>query len=179
MGVLIALGGLVGGVLVLSLLLPGFAAGVWSPTPADVLARMLAMAAPQRGEILVDLGCGDGRFLIEAARRYGAKSIGYEVNPFWLVWTRLHALWRGVSHNVELRRQDIFQADLSDARIVIMFLSQAAHDRMGPILKAQLQPGARVVTYQRPFSNWIPSDQCEVRKGKFIYLYVKGQEKGA
>ena len=179
MGVLIALSGLVGGILVLSLFLPGFAAGVWSPTPTDILLRMLAMAAPRRGEILVDLGCGDGRFLIEAARRYGVRTVGYEVNPFWLGWTRFHALWRGVSHNIELRRQDIFQADLSEARIVIMFLSQAAHDRMEPLLKAQLPPGARVVTYQRPFPHWTPSDQYEARKGKFIYLYIQGQEKGA
>ncbi|HEX6988928.1 MAG TPA: class I SAM-dependent methyltransferase [Bacillota bacterium] len=154
-----------------SLLLPGFHGGVWSPSPRDVVRTMLGLARPRAGERLVDLGCGDGRILLTAAREFGLSCTGFDMNPFWRRWVAWQSRRAGVADRVLVRTEDFFRADLAEADIVTAFLSQAACDRLAPRLRRQLRPGARVVTYQRTLPGWDPEAVQEVRPGKFVYLY--------
>lgn len=154
-----------------SLLLPGFRGGVWSPSPQDVVRVMLAMARPRPGEHLVDLGCGDGRILLTAAREFDLHCTGFDMNPLWRWWVGWRSRRAGVADRVTVVTGDFFGADLAQADIVTAFLSQAACDRLVPMLRRQMRPGARVVTYQRTLPGWRPDAVQEVRPGKFVYLY--------
>ncbi|MDI3270184.1 MAG: hypothetical protein QJR00_05715 [Bacillota bacterium] len=169
-----ALTGLAGAI-ALSLLLPGWLGGVWSPTPKDVARIMLDLAQPHAGEHLVDLGCGDGRLLILAARQ-GLQATGYEINPFWRLWIFAKAALLGLQGSIKVKGTDLFQASLEDTQIVTVFLSQAALNRLEPIFAKQLPPGARIVTYEKVLPGWTALKAVEVRPGKWVYLYGKEQQ---
>ncbi|MBT9259946.1 MAG: class I SAM-dependent methyltransferase [Clostridiales bacterium] len=160
---------------ILSFLLPGWVGGVWSPTPKDVARIMLELADPRPGEHLVDLGCGDGRLLMLAAER-GLQATGYEINPFWRWWVAVKASLLGVRGSVRVRGEDLFRASLEDVQIVTVFLSQAALNRLEPIFAEKLPQGARIVTYEKVLPGWAPQKAVEVRPGKWVYLYAKGED---
>lgn len=120
---------------------------IFVPTPNDVVRRMLAMAELRPGEVLYDLGSGDGRILIEAARSYGSRAVGLEIDPRLVASSREAASAAGLGDLVRIDHADIFEADLSGADVIAAYLPEPLLERLVPKFQA-LKPGVRIVTHQ-------------------------------
>ena len=143
----------------------------WSPTPQDVVDRMLELAKLSDSDLLYDLGSGDGRIVISAAKKYGTRAVGYEVDPLRVWLSRLSVRMNRVGDKVQIVRKNIFDVDLSPATVVSMFLTQKTNQKLKPKL-LQLKAGTRVVTYTWTFDEWEPEAADFELKA---YLYVVGQ----
>ena len=115
-------------------------------TPQDVVERMLEMAGVTKSDVLYDLGCGDGRIVVTAARKYGCQAVGYDLDPLRLEEARGNAARHGVSHLVTLERRDVLKADLQEATVVTLYLGTEINARLIPQLE-RLRPGARIVSH--------------------------------
>ena len=130
------------------------------PTPQDVVDRMLELAEVSENDVVYDLGCGDGRIVIRAAERYGARGVGIDIDPQRVAESRANAERAGVSHLVEFIQQDALQVDVSDATVVTLYLLSSSNIKIRPILTSQLAPGARIVSHAFSMGNW-EADQVE------------------
>ncbi len=128
----------------------------FDPTPQEVVERMLALVNVKKNDVVYDLGSGDGRIVITAAKKYGAKSVGYEIDPGLIKLARENAQKQGVEKLVEFREQDFMLADLSLASVVTLYLSYDGNLALRPMLLRQLKPGARVVSYMFDMGDWQP-----------------------
>jgi SAM-dependent methyltransferase len=127
-------------------------------TPPDVVDRMLAMARTGPGDMVYDLGCGDGRVVIAAARKYGARGVGLDIDAKLVVAAQAAAVAAGVERLVTFRVQDAMTVDVSEATVVTLYLLAASNARLRPILTSQLRPGARIVAHNYPLGgDWEPS----------------------
>ena len=124
-------------------------------TPPDVVERMLTLARVGPGDVVYDLGCGDGRIVIAAAKA-GARGVGVDIDPALLAKARLLAQAAGVSDRATFIEQDALQADVSDATVVTLYLLSASNVRLRPRLTAQLPPGARIVAHNFNMGDWEP-----------------------
>ncbi len=122
---------------------------VYVPTPQDVVERMLALAEPQKTDVVIDLGSGDGRIVIAAAKTYDCKAIGYELDMELVESSRLQATKSGVEELVDFVRKDLFEADLANVQVVTLYLLPKQLEILLPKLR-QLKPGARIVAHQFP-----------------------------
>ncbi len=122
-----------------------------------VVDEMLRLADVGAEDVVYDLGSGDGRIVIAAARRSGARGIGFELDPDLVRRSREAARRAGVGHLVEFRQQDALTADLAPATVVTIYLSREANLRLRPRLRAQLRPGARVISHEFDMGDWAPS----------------------
>jgi SAM-dependent methyltransferase len=130
------------------------------PTPQDVVDRMLELAEVSENDVVYDLGCGDGRIVITAAERYGARGVGIDIDPQRIAESRANAERAGISHLVEFIQQDALQVDVSDATVVTLYLLSSSNIKIRPILTSQLTPGARIVSHAFSMGNW-EADQIE------------------
>ncbi|HLN88130.1 MAG TPA: class I SAM-dependent methyltransferase [Candidatus Limnocylindrales bacterium] len=128
----------------------------FDPTPQDVVDRMLALAAVKPGDVLYDLGAGDGRIVITAAKKYGVKAIGYEIDPGLVKLARENVRKHGVERLVDIRQQDLLSVNLSPASVVTMYLSYDGNLALRPQLMRQLKAGARVISYTFDMGEWQP-----------------------
>jgi precorrin-6B methylase 2 len=128
----------------------------FDPTPQEVVERMLALAAVKKNDVIYDLGSGDGRILITAAKRYGARGVGFEIDPGLVKLARENARKEGVEKLVEIRQQNLLTADLSPASVVTLYLSYEGNLAVRPQLMRQLKRGARVVSYAFDMGEWQP-----------------------
>jgi protein-L-isoaspartate O-methyltransferase len=119
---------------------------IFVPTPGPVVDRMLALAEPRRGEILYDLGCGDGRIVVAAAKRYAVKAFGFDIDPDRVAEARQRVRRAQVEALVTIERRDIFELDLSPADVVTLYLLPELNLRLLPQLQ-KLKPGARIVSH--------------------------------
>jgi SAM-dependent methyltransferase len=119
---------------------------MYLPTPQDVVERMLELAEVSRDDLVYDLGCGDGRVLVTAARAYGCRCRGYDIDPIRVRDSLQNAREHGVEELIEVEQKDIFTLDLKDADVVFLYLRPELNVRLVPQLK-QLKPGARVVSH--------------------------------
>ena len=131
--------------------------GPYLPTPYPVVERMLELAGVRAGDVLFDLGSGDGRLVIEAARR-GARAIGIERDAALVGRARAAAAAAGVADRVEFRQGDLLQADLRAATVVTLYLLPHLLERLAPKLRDELRAGARVVSHDFPLAGW-PADR--------------------
>lgn len=115
-------------------------------TPQDVVERMLEMAGVTKNDVLYDLGCGDGRIVVTAARRYGCQAVGYDLDPLRLEEARQNAARHRVSQLVTIERKDVLKADLQEATVVTLYLGTEINARLIPQLE-KLRPGARIVSH--------------------------------
>ncbi len=127
-------------------------------TPQDVVERMLEMAGVTKSDVLCDLGCGDGRIVVTAAREYGCRAVGYDLDPLRLEETRRNAARHGVSHLVTIERKDVLKADLREATVVTLYLGTEINARLIPQLE-KLRPGARIVSHEFALGD-IPPDKA-------------------
>ncbi len=125
-------------------------------TPHDVIGRMFRLAGVGSGDVVYDLGCGDGRIVIEAARRFGARGVGVDIDPVRIDEARRNAVQAGVDRLVTFRVEDALTTDVSDATVVTLYLVSALNVKLRPRLTAQLRPGSRVVSHNFPMGDWEP-----------------------
>jgi len=156
-----------------SVVLPAFWGGAWSPTPMRIVNQMLSMAQLKKGETLYDLGAGDGRVITTAVRKHPVKAVGVEIDPLKCLLLRIRLRLMNLKGAARVLQADFFKVDLSKADVVFLYLSPIAHDRLGEKLRAELKPGARVVSYRRTIADWQPVTFLE---SEGLYLY-KVQER--
>lgn len=126
------------------------------PTPQKVVDRMLALAQVKKGDVVYDLGSGDGRIVITAAKKYGVKAIGFEIDPERIKESQENIKKAGVGHLVEIRRQDIRTVDLSRASVLTMYLLPDVNMMMRPKIWKEMKPGSRVVSHDFDMGDWKP-----------------------
>ena len=145
------------------------------PTPQEVVDRMLELAQVSQGDLLYDLGSGDGRIVITAARRYGAQAVGFEIDPALVTHSRRNIKEAGVEALAEIRDQDVRTVDLSPASVVTMYLYPGANLRLRAAIMRQLKPGSRVVSHDFSMGDWKPDrvEQMTDSSGlvRTIYLW--------
>lgn len=148
-------------------------------TPQDVVERMLRLAAVGADDHVLDLGCGDGRVAISAARLHGATGSGIDIEPYWIEESRRNAEAAGVSPRVAFSAEDATQCDLSRASVVFLYLVHWSMQLMAPRLRAELRAGARIVSLSFPIDGWKPSqvDRFVDAGGveRTLYLWVLEQ----
>jgi SAM-dependent methyltransferase len=125
-------------------------------TPQRIVSAMLRLALVTPDDVVYDLGSGDGRIVIQAAQEFGARGVGIELEPRLIEIARHVAREAGVADRVTFVEGDFFTADLSEATVVMLFLSSAVNARLEPKLKSELRSSARVVSRQFPIGTWVP-----------------------
>ena len=126
------------------------------PTPHEVVSRMLELAEIKRGDVLYDLGSGDGRIVVAAAKKFGIRSVGFEIDPVLVKDSRQIIKQAGLEELVEIREQDIRTVDFSPASVITMYLYPAANLRLRPVLMRELKPGSRVISHDFNMGSWKP-----------------------
>jgi SAM-dependent methyltransferase len=126
------------------------------PTPQDVVERMLDLAGVTADDVVYDLGCGDGRLVITAAKKYGARGVGIDIDPERIAESEANARKAGVDKLVSFRLQDATKTDVSPATVVTLYLLSSSNLRLRPQLTAQLRPGARIVSHAFSMGDWAP-----------------------
>ena len=134
---------------------------VFVPTPQAVVDRMLELAELKPGDVLYDLGCGDGRIVVTAAKKYGVRAIGVDIDPLRVAESRHNVRTNGVSGLVKILKADIFTLDFSDATVVTLYLLPELNVRLMPKL-AQLKPGARVISFEFDMAGAKPESVVQV-----------------
>jgi SAM-dependent methyltransferase len=132
------------------------------PTPAEVVEEMLRLAAVRAGDVVYDLGCGDGRIVIAAAKEHGVRGVGVDIDPALVAEAQRAAASAGVAHLVEFRRADLFDTDLREATVVTLYLGPALNLKLRPKLLRELRPGARIVSHNFPIGDWKPARESRV-----------------
>jgi SAM-dependent methyltransferase len=144
------------------------------PTPEDVVERMLAMAGTTKNDLVYDLGCGDGRIPIAAAKTYGARGVGIDIDPKRIEESRANARAAGVDHLVEFRLGDVLLADVSPATVVTLYMLGSGNAALRPVLTRQLRPGARIVSHAFSMGPTWPADKVNnftSARGDEVTLY--------
>ena len=126
------------------------------PTPPEVVDRMLELAEIKQGDVLYDLGSGDGRIVVAAAKRFGIRAVGFEIDPVMVKDSRQIIKQAGLEELVEIREQDIRTVNFSPASVVTMYLYPAANLRLRPVLMRDLRPGSRVISHDFDMGSWKP-----------------------
>jgi cyclopropane fatty-acyl-phospholipid synthase-like methyltransferase len=144
-------------------------------TPDDVVERMLALAGVTAADVVYDLGCGDGRIPIAAAKKFGARGVGLDIDPALIARAREIAKAAGVDRLVDFRVEDVLSADVSAATVVTLYLLSSSNERLRPMLQRQLKPGARIVSHAFSMGrNW-PADKVDQfvsARGDEVTLYL-------
>jgi SAM-dependent methyltransferase len=143
----------------------------YEPSPQNVVERMLKLANVHKGDVVYDLGCGDGRIVITAAKKFRATGVGIDIDPIRINESLQNARKAGVINRVTFRLEDLFTADIQEATVVALFLSPSVNMRLRPKLLSELKPGTRVVSYYWDMDDWKPDKQIEV-DGDPIYLWT-------
>ena len=125
-------------------------------TPLDVVDRMLTLARVGPSDVVYDLGCGDGRVVIMAAQKFGARGVGVDIDPALVEQATANAKAADVADRATFRVQDALTVDVSPATVVTLYLLAAANARLRPTLMEQLRPGARIVSHNFPIGDWEP-----------------------
>jgi tRNA G37 N-methylase Trm5 len=144
---------------------------IYVPTPHEVVDEMLRVAGVKKGDVLYDLGSGDGRIPIAAAKKYGIRATGIDIDADRIYEAEQNARGAGVSGLVQFRREDLFKADFSDATVVTLYLLPDLNARLRPRLWAELKPGTRIVSHQFAMGDWPPEKTIELR-GRTIYFWT-------
>ncbi len=143
----------------------------YEPSPQNVVERMLKLANVHKGDVVYDLGCGDGRIVITAAKQFGATGVGIDINPIRIKESLQNARKAGVIDRVTFSIGDLFTADIQEATVVALFLSHSVNLKLRPKLLRELKPGTRVVSYYWDMDDWKPDKRIEV-DGDPIYLWT-------
>ena len=140
----------------------------YDPTPMSRVRKMLGIALTSENDVVYDLGSGDGRIILTAAREFGARAVGIEADPLRFIYSWIKVIITGQSKNVKVCFGDFFKFDLSKATVVTMFLYGPTNDRLRGKLMKELRPGSRVVSYVWRFNSW-SFDECLIDDEIFLY----------
>ena len=145
---------------------------IYLPTPAEVVTAMLRMAKVGRGDVVYDLGSGDGRIPIAAVKEFGAaRGVGVELDATRVQEANENARRAGVRDRVEFRQQDVFDADIRQASVVTLYMGSAMNLKLRPKLLAELKPGSRVVSHAFDMGDWMPVETRTVN-GRPVFLWT-------
>jgi SAM-dependent methyltransferase len=126
------------------------------PTPEEVVEKMLELANVGKDDVVYDLGCGDGRIVITAAKKYGARGVGVDIDPERIKESNENAQKAGVTDRVKFIQQDLFEIDFSEATVVTLYLLPALNLKLRPKLLRDLKPGSRIVSHAFDMGDWKP-----------------------
>src|SRR5436853_256082 len=143
---------------------------IWVPTPEEVVERMLTMAQVGPNDVVFDLGSGDGRTVIMAAKKFGARAQGIEYNPDMVKLSQDNAQKAGVAERAQFRRADIFATDFSQASVITLYLLPALNMKLRPTILA-MKPGTRVVSHSFTMEDW-EADEISTMDGRRAYFWV-------
>jgi len=135
---------------------------IFVPTPPETVEEMLRLAKIKKGDVLYDLGSGDGRIPIRAAQEYGIRAVGIDIDPKMIDVAKEAAVQAGVSDKVRFRNEDLFQADIRDATIVTLYLSNSLNMKLRPKLLRDLRPGTRIISHDFHMGDWPPEQTVRV-----------------
>lgn len=147
----------------------------YEPTSPDVMEVMFRQANVKAGEVVYDLGCGDGRIVIAAVREFGARGVCVDIDPQRIAESQENARAAGVTENIRFLNQDLFATDVSEASVVMLFLSAELNLKLRPKLLRELKPGARIVSHWHDMGDWKPQKTMRVRSSgreRSIYLWT-------
>ena len=144
---------------------------IFVPTPQDVVEDMLRLANVRKGDVLYDLGSGDGRIAITAAKRYGIKATGIDIDPERIREANENARKAGVTNLVQFRQEDLFRADFRDATVITLYLLPDLNVKLRPKLWDELKPGTRIVSHQFDMGTWKPEKRLE-SNGRVVYFWT-------
>jgi hypothetical protein len=148
---------------------------IYYPTPPETVAEMLRLGNIKKGDVLYDLGSGDGRIPIAAARQFGIRAVGIEIDPKLITEAKSKARSAGVAELVRFRNEDMFRVDISKANIVTLYLSEKLNVLLRPKLLRELRPGARIISHDFRMGDWKPEQTVRVPWGKLyrtVYLWT-------
>jgi precorrin-6B methylase 2 len=143
---------------------------IFVPTPQGVVDAMLKMAGVHKGDVVYDLGSGDGRIVVTAAKVYGVKAVGIDINPKRIAEANANAQQAAVTNLVTFRNEDLFEADIHEASVVTLYLLTSLNLKLRPKLWHDLKPGTRVVSQTFDMGDWKPEKEDQV-EGHTIYLW--------
>ncbi len=146
---------------------------IYVPTPQEVVDAMLRLAKVTKDDIVYDLGSGDGRIPITAAQKYGARGIGFDINPVRIAEANANLKAAGVGNKVRFVEADLFQQDLSEATVITLYLLPSLNLKLRPTLW-KLKPGTRIVSHSFDMGDWKPEAQ-ETIDGRTIYFWTVGK----
>jgi tRNA A58 N-methylase Trm61 len=143
------------------------------PTPDAVVTAMLKLANVTKDDIVYDLGCGDGKIVVAAAKQFGARGVGIDIDPQRIEESNANAKAAGVTDRVQFILGDIYdpKVRIGDATVVTLYLLPSLNDKLQPRLKSELKPGSRVVSQSFGMTDWTP-DKTEQADGRQIYLWT-------
>jgi SAM-dependent methyltransferase len=135
---------------------------IFLASATDVVERMLGLVGVRAGDVVYDLGCGDGRIVIAAARKHGARGVCVEIDTSLIAASQRNAEAAGVRDRIEFRRADMFETDLGTATVVALYLSPSLNERLRPKILREVRPGTRIVSHNFPMGDWRPDTTVEV-----------------
>jgi precorrin-6B methylase 2 len=144
------------------------------PTPQEVVEGMLELAQVNKGDVVYDLGSGDGRIVITAAKKYGAQAVGFEIDPARIKESRESIRKQGLENLAEIREQDILAVDLSQANVLTMYLLPSVNLKLRPKILSEMAPGSRVVSHAFDMGDWKPDKVVQVN-GRNVYYWTVPQ----
>lgn len=144
---------------------------IYVPTPPEVVEAMLEMAQVRDGDVLYDLGSGDGRIPIAAVKRAKVKATGIDIDPQRIAEANANAKAQGVEGKVTFKQADLFASDFSDASVVTLYLLDSLNEKLRPKLLAELKPGTRIVSHAFRMGEWEP-DKTQDVNGRTIYFWT-------
>jgi SAM-dependent methyltransferase len=143
------------------------------PTPDHVVAKMLAVAEVNERDVVYDLGCGDGRIVIAAAKECGARGVGIDIDPVRIESCRLNAFNAGVGGRVRFEIKSVFRAEIAEASVVALYLLPWMNAQLRPKLLAELKPGTRIVAHQFAIAQWPPDKVARIEgQDRVVYLWI-------
>ena len=144
---------------------------IYVPTPYEVVDEMLKLANVKKGDVLYDLGSGDGRIPVTAAKKFGIRAVGVDIDPQRIEEAKENAKKNGVAKLVEFRNEDLFRTRFGEATVVTLYLLPDLNVKLRPRLLAELKPGTRIVSHQFDMGTWKPDRKVELN-GRTIYLWT-------
>jgi len=144
---------------------------IFVPTPQEVVEDMLRLVDVKKGDVLYDLGSGDGRIPITAAKLYGIRAVGIDIDPQRIAEAQENAKKAGVTHLVEFRQADLFMSDFREATVITLYLLPELNVKLRPRLLAELKPGTRIVSHQFDMGDWKADKKLE-SSGRVIYFWL-------
>lgn len=146
---------------------------VFVPTPQEVVTELLKLANVHAGDIVYDLGCGDGRTVITAVKEFGAaRGVGIDINPERIKESRENAKNAGVTDKVTFRNEDLFEANIKEATVVFLYLLPSLNVKLRPKLWQDLKPGTRVVSHDFDMGDWAPEKEVHTDEGHTLYFWT-------
>lgn len=146
------------------------------PTPPEVVQGMLKLAGVTSKDFVIDLGCGDGRIVVAAVKDFGARGLGYDLNPERIKEAKENAKNAGVDGKAQFLEKNIFDAEIKDATVVTMYLLPSVNEKLKPRLLKELKPGTRLVSHAFLMGDWKPEKEIDVNGRKVYFWTIPAQK---